>query len=338
MKIILDIAGADKGYNIVLNAAINMIDKVSSKIILVGKKEDIENGFKTLDKFEYLDKFEIIECSEYITNNDEPAFAIKNKKESNLVKAFNYMKNEENIAIISASSTGALMAGALLKIGRINKIHRPALMSLLPTKLDKPVVFLDTGANIEAKSISLVQYAVLGEIYAKNVLGIEKPKIGLLNIGAEEEKGSIVLKEVHKILKDTNNNFIGNIEPRYILSGKVDVVVCDGLMGNTAIKYLEGAVVTFKDELKQEFKKSFINKIKALLVKDMLKNVLGKFDYKKLGGAVLLGVKKPVIKVHGNSDSVTYEKAIYQAEKILQEKVIDKVKTHLENDKLKGEF
>ena len=337
MKIILDIAGADKGINIVLNAAINMVDKVNSKIVLVGKKKDIEEGFMMLNKISYLDKFEVIECLEYISNNDEPAFAIKNKKESNLVKAFDYMKNEEEIAFISASSTGALMAGALLKVGRINKIHRPALMSILPTALDKPVIFLDTGANIEAKEVSLVQYALLGKIYAKSVIGIENPKIGLLNIGAEEEKGNAVLKQVNKILKKTNNNFVGNIEPRYILSGKVDIIVCDGLMGNTAIKALEGAVVTFKDELKKEFKKSLINKFKSLLIKNMLKNVLGKFDYKKLGGAVLLGVKKPVIKVHGNSDSITYEKAIYQADKMLKEKVIDKVKAHLECVNLKGE-
>ena len=337
MKIILDIAGADKGINIVLNAAINMIDKVESQIILVGIKEDIEKGFKKLNKTDYINKFEIIECTEYITNNDEPAFAIKNKKNSNLVKAFDYMKNEEEIAFVSASSTGALMAGALLKVGRINKIHRPALMSLLPSSLEKPIVFLDTGANIEAKEISIIQYALLGEIYAKTVLGIEKPKIGLLNIGVEEEKGTTTLKEVYKILKNTNTNFVGNIESRYILSGKVDVVVCDGLMGNTAIKALEGAVVTFKNELKKEFNKSFINKIKALIVKGMLKNVLSKFDYKRLGGAVLLGVKKPVIKVHGSSDTITYEKAIYQADKILKEKVIDKIKNHLENNDRKGE-
>lgn len=331
MKILLDISGADKGFHIVINAAIKVIDKIDSDIALVGKKEDIINVFKDINKEEYINKFEIIECNEYISNNEEPAFAIKHKKESNLVKAFDYMKQNEETALISASSTGALMAGGLLKLGRIKKVHRPGLLTLLPSMKGKPIIFLDSGANIEAKELSIIQYALLGEVYAKNVLDIENPKIALLNVGAEEEKGTTVLKNVHKILKLTNNNFIGNIEPRYILNSDVNVVVCDGLMGNVTIKSLEGAVITLKDSLKEELSKNIINKIKALICKDILKNVLGKFDYTKLGGAVLIGIKKPVIKVHGSSNELCYEKALYQADLILKEKIIDKIASDLEN-------
>lgn len=331
MKILLDISGADKGFEIVINAAITVVDKIKSTIVLVGKKQDIYNIFKKLKKEEYINKFEILECIEYISNNEEPAFAIKNKKESNLVKAFDYMKMNNETALISASSTGALMAGGLLKLGRINKIHRPALLTLLPnTTRNKPIIFLDSGANIEAKELSIVQYALLGEVYAKNVLHITNPKIALLNVGAEEEKGTILLKNVHKTLKETNNNFIGNIEPRYILNSDVDVVICDGLMGNVTIKALEGAVITLKNSLKKEFSKNLLNKIKAIISKDILKNVLSKFDYTKLGGAVLIGIKKPVIKVHGSSNSLCYEKALYQADLMLKEKIIDKIKEDLE--------
>ena len=332
MKIIVDIGGADKGYITAISAAINIVDKIDEKVVLVGKKEDILNAFNKLNKSTILNKFEIIECSEYISNNDDPANAIKNKKESNLVKAFDYMKKEEDIAFISASSTGALVAGSLLKIGRISKIHRPALMSLLPSNKNKPVIFLDTGANIEAKEVSLIQYAMLGEIYCKYVLGNDNPKIGLLNIGAEEKKGTTILKKVHKILKQSNENFVGNIEPREILNGDIDIIVCDGVMGNIAIKSLEGAVHILKNELKKEFKKNIFNKIKSAFVKNMFKDVIRKFDYKKLGGAVLIGVKKPIIKVHGSSDVITYEKAIYQASLMLKQKVIEKVKEEIERE------
>jgi phosphate acyltransferase len=161
MKILVDIAGADKGYSLAIGAAINIYKQIDMPIVLVGKIKDIEIEFQKLNKSELLKEFEIIDCNEYITNNDEPAFAIKNKKESNLVKAFNYLKENENTVLISASSTGALMAGALLKVGRIKGIHRPALMTLLPTIKGGNVVFLDSGANPEAKDISVLQYAKL---------------------------------------------------------------------------------------------------------------------------------------------------------------------------------
>lgn len=329
MKILIDIAGADKGIELPIIAAVNMVDKIEEKMMLVGKVEDIKSVLNKINKEDYINKFEILDCEEYITNDDEPAFAIKNKKTSNLVVAFEYMKQNDDTILISASNTGALMAGGLLKLGRIKGIHRPALMTLLPTLTGRDVVFLDSGANPEAKDISLLQYAKLGEIYAKNLLGIENPSIALLNIGAEEEKGTPTLKETYKLLKEKFPNFKGNIEARYILNGKVDVIVCDGLMGNIALKSLEGTASVIKNVISTEFKKGLLNKIAGLIAKPILTGALKRFDYKQHDGAVLLGINKPVIKVHGSSSSVTYETAIAQAYKILKTNVVSKIEKEL---------
>jgi glycerol-3-phosphate acyltransferase PlsX len=329
MKILIDIAGADKGIEIPITAAVNMATKFKEKLILVGKTEDIELTLNKINKKEYMNKFEILDCEEYITNYDEPAFAIKNKSKSNLVMAFEYMKENEDVIFISASNTGALMAGGLLKLGRIKGIHRPALMTLLPTLTGRDVIFLDSGANPEAKDISLLQYAKLGEIYAKNLLGIQNPSIALLNIGAEEEKGTPTLKETYKLLKENHPTFVGNIEARHILRGNVDIIVCDGLMGNIALKSLEGTASVIKNVISTEFKKGILNKISGLFAKPVLTAALKRFDYKEHEGAVLLGIKKPVIKVHGSSSIVTYEKAIEQAKQILKVNMVERIEKEL---------
>ncbi len=334
MKILLDISGADKGLNVPIEAAVNLIDKIGVPICLVGKKEDIQKELRKLNKEEYIIRFEILDCSEYITNDDEPVHAIKTKKESNLVKAFEYMKQDEKFVFISSSNTGALMAGALLKLGRIPGIHRPALVSLLPTEKGKDVVLLDTGANPQAKEASLVQYAKLGEIYAKYMLDIPNPRISLLNIGSEEEKGTPELKEVHQKLKQMYpENFIGNIESRYILKGDTDVIVADGLMGNIAIKSLEGAVSTLKNVLKADLSKGLFNKLKGAIVKSSMKDVMSRFNYKEHEGAVLLGVKKPIIKVHGSSSTITYEKALMQAKNLIKMDVIERIEEEINKGK-----
>lgn len=337
MKILIDIAGADGGIELPIVAAVNLVDKIEEKIVLVGKTDDIKATLNKINKQAYLEKFELLDCTEYITNNDEPAKAIKNKKTSNLVVAFEYLKANNDTILISASNTGALMAGGLLKLGRIRGIHRPALMTLLPTLTGKDVVFLDSGANPEAKDISLLQYAKLGEIYAQNMLGIENPVISLLNIGAEEEKGTPTLKETYKLLKEHFPNFSGNIEARYILSGKADVIVCDGLMGNIALKSLEGTASVIKNVITTEFKKGPLNMLAGIIAKPFLNGALKRFNYKEHEGAVLIGIAKPVIKVHGNSSVGSYEKAITQAEQILKTNMIGKIEKALEKSKIEIE-
>lgn len=333
MEILIDVFGSDDDIDVPIYAACNMLDNVNAKFVLVGRKTDIRSCIIKRygsNSNMYLRRISIIDCKDYITNNEEPAWAIKNKKESSIVKAYDYMKQKDNVVFISAGSTGALMAGALLKVKRIPGIHRPALTTILPTSNpDKKVVFLDSGANPQAKDISIVQYALLGEIYSKSILGVNSPKISLLNIGEEAEKGTPELKEVYKQLKAKFPNFIGNIEPRYILSGNTDVIVCDGLLGNIALKTAEGVVRTLKDVLKETFTSSVLNSFKGLMVKSTIKDVLKTYDYQANGGAVLLGVKKPVIKVHGSSKIETFEKAIIQAQYMLENKIVEKIEVEL---------
>ncbi len=328
MQILIDVFGSDDDIQVPIEAACNMVDKISAEIMLVGKEEDIKQVIRSKHKGNFeniISKIKILNCKDYITNDEEPAWAIKNKKESSIVVAYNYMKTNANNVFISAGSTGAIMAGALLKIGRINGIHRPALVTILPTITDKKVILLDSGANPQAKDISIIQYAKLGVIYSQTVLNENNPKIALLNIGEEEEKGTPELKETYKTLKENLSNFIGNMEARYILTGKADVIVCDGLLGNIALKSLEGTAKTMKKVIMDAFKTSLLNKVKGLIIKSTLTDVLKKYDYKENGGAVLLGVKKPVIKVHGSSNVSTFEKAIIQAQNMLENNIIERI-------------
>ncbi len=332
MKILVDIFGSDDDICVPITAACNMANKITEKIVLVGRKSDILNCINTNFKNEYeniINHIEILDAKDYITNNEEPAWAIKNKKDSSIVVAYNYMKTHDDTVFISAGSTGAIMAGALLKIGRINKIHRPALVTILPTIKDKKTVLLDSGANPQAKDISIIQYATLGKIYSKYILKQENPAVYLLNIGTEEEKGTPELKEIHSYLKQNLDNFKGNIEAREILSGKADVIVCDGLLGNIALKAIEGTAKTMKSVMSNAFKTNPLNMLKGIIAKNTLSNSLKKYDYRVHGGAVLLGVNKPVIKVHGSSNVQSFEKAILQAKYMLENRIIDRIKENI---------
>ncbi|MCX8074403.1 MAG: phosphate acyltransferase PlsX [Clostridia bacterium] len=332
MEILIDVFGSDENILTPVIAACNMCNKVESNITLVGKKQEILDIMykKYVNESEnIINRIGILDSKDYITNNDEPVWAIKNKKESSIVVAYDYMKTHSNVVFISAGSTGSIMAGALLKLGRIRGIHRPALITILPTLTDKKVILLDSGANPQARDVSILQYAKLGEIYCKTVLNVSDPKIALLNIGEEEEKGTPELKDIYKKLKQSMDNFVGNIEARYILNGDIDVVVCDGLVGNIALKSIEGAAKTLKTAVSNSFKTGIINKLKGLIIKSVLTEKLKKYDYKENGGAVLLGVNEPVIKVHGSSNIATFEKAIIQAQNMLENKIIEKIKENL---------
>lgn len=333
MKILVDICGADLGEGEAIKGAIEGVKHIKGEVILVGDINKVKDYIKAnydKDNIEEINtRLSVIDAKDAITNHDEPAFAIKNKKESSLVKAFDYMKTEENSAIISAGSTGALMAGALLKMGRLPGVHRPALSTILPTKDKKGVMMLDCGANPSAKDVSILQYAMLGKIYMENVLDRKNIKIALLNIGTEEKKGTPDLQEVYKLLKDNVPEFIGNLEARDVCSGIADVVVCNGIMGNVALKAFEGTASLVKHELKDTLNKNLINKIKALVIKGMLKEILKKFDYTEYGGAVLLGVKKTVLKIHGSSKAKSYTGAIIQAEKMYETGINEKIQNNI---------
>ena len=320
MEILVDVNGSDNGMDEAIKGVVNSIGKTKAKLVLVGDEQKIAEFIKN----EYLTKetnimkqISILDAKDIITNYDDPAFAIKHKKESSIVKAYDYMKEKENTLFLSAGSTGAVMAGGLLKLKRIEGIHRPALATVLPTSKGNGVVLLDSGANVTAAGVSLVQFAKMGAVYAKEVLKKENVKVALLNIGTEDKKGSPDLKEAYESLAEQCPEFVGNVEAREILSGDVDVVVANGLMGNVALKAIEGTAKIMKNALIGEFKKNLLNKLKAVSVQGLIKKALYKYDYTKYGGAVLLGVKKPVVKIHGNAKSQNYEAAILQADEIL---------------------
>ncbi|MEG0073019.1 MAG: phosphate acyltransferase PlsX [Clostridia bacterium] len=333
MEILVDIYGADAGIGVAIDGAIQAAKEVESSIKLVGNadtiNEYIKENYKKENVQEISPKLSILQAETFISNNEEPAMAIKVKKDSSIVVAYNYMKEHEQTAFLSAGCTGAVMAGALLKLGRIPGIHRPALTTIIPTKNGKDVVFLDSGANPNAKDLSLLQYALIGKAYSKYVLKKENVKIALLNIGVEEEKGTPDLKEAYKLLKANVPEFVGNVEARNIVDSGYDVIVCDGLQGNIAIKSLEGAVLTIKDEIVSIFKRSLINKIKAFFVKDIVKEAFLRYDYREKGGGVLLGVKKPVVKIHGSSKKLSFFVGIKQADNILKADIIEHIKADL---------
>lgn len=334
MEILVDINGSDNGIEPAILGSIKAVDKVKANIKLVGDEEKIlkviSKSCNEEKKKEILKRISILDAKDVITNSDEPAFAIKNKKESSIVKAYDYMKENEETLFLSAGSTGAIMAGGLLKLRRITGIHRPALVTILPTANGKGTILLDCGANVDAATISMVQYAKMGKLYASLVQGKKDVKIALLNIGAENEKGSQELKEANQVLTEKFPEFIGNIEARYILSGEADVVVAQGLMGNVALKSMEGTAKIMKNALVSEMKKNIFTKLRAALSKSLIEKALYKYDYTKYGGAVLLGVKKPVIKIHGNAKANNFETAIYQADKILQNNLIKEITENIE--------
>lgn len=328
MEILIDVNGSDNGIDEAIKGAVNVLGKTKSRLILVGD----ETKIKEIIKSEYLNKANnilnkigIIDAKDVITNYDDPAMAIKHKKESSIVKAYDYMKEHENTLFLSAGSTGAVMAGGLLKLKRIEGIYRPALATVLPTVKGNGVVLLDSGANVTAAGVSLIQFAKMGAVYAKEVLKKENIKVGLLNIGTEDKKGSPDLKEAYDTLTQDCPEFVGNIEAREILSGDVDVVVANGLMGNVALKSIEGTAKIMKNALVSEFKKNLLNKLKAATSIGLIKKALYKYDYTKYGGAVLLGIRKPVIKIHGNAKAINYETAIMQADKVLEQNLVKKL-------------
>ena len=262
--------------------------------------------------------------------NEHPVMAIRKKKNSSICEALRLVKSKECDAVISAGSTGALLAGALFIIGRIKGVDRPALAPIMPGKNNSFMV-IDSGANAECKPSNLLQFAIMGQIYKKDVMNVVNPTVGLINIGAEEEKGNELTKSAYKYLKESELNFVGNVEPRDIATGDVDVLVCDGFVGNTVLKMYEGVAFNIFDILKREMMSSTRNKIGALILKPMFKKFKKRFDYKEVGGAPFLGVDGICIKAHGSSDARAIKNAIKQAHILHEKRVIEKIKESIIN-------
>ncbi len=311
MKIIVDTMGGDKSPNVNIEGGILALNKYEDlQLIFIGNAEKI--GERLADLIYDKSRVEIIDAQEEITCNDLPAVAIKSKKESSLYKAFELLRTDESVcALVSNGSTGAIIAGAVLKLGRIKGVKRPALCPIIPTMNGGIVAICDSGANVDCDSLMLSQFAIMSSLYMQKAYGIEKPRVALLNVGTEAEKGDLLRKETYGILSASDKiNFVGNMESRDLLSGKYDVVVCDGFSGNVLCKSTEGACL---EMAKLMTKMIMGNKEAAFLLKDDFKKTSEFMDYNNYGGAVLLGAAKTIVKAHGSCEVVTVLHCIEQA-------------------------
>lgn len=326
MKIAIDAMGGDNAPNEIIKGAIDAVNEYEANIILVGDETIINQELK---KYNYNEeKIELIHTTQVIENEDKPSMAIRKKKDSSMVVATTLVAEKKADAIVSAGNTGALLASGLFILKRIKGIDRPALCTFIPTKKGISIL-LDAGANAECKSKNLEQFGIMGYIYAKKILKINNPKVGIVNVGSEEGKGNELTKASYELLKEQDINFIGNIEARYINEGDVNVIVADGFTGNVVLKLMEGVAMTIFDMLKDVYKKNLKTKMSALLIKEDLKNLKANLDYAEYGGAPLVGVNGNLIKAHGSSDSKAIKNAIKQAMECSKENIIEDIKSYL---------
>ena len=310
IKIVVDAMGGDNSPTVNVKGvvkALNNLDDVS--IVLVGDEAQLKPLLAT-EKYDE-SRLEILHASEVISCNEVPTVAIKTKTDSSMAKSFELLKTDsEARALVSLGSTGALLAGTVLRVGRIRGVKRPAFCPILPTMIpNKIVAICDSGANVDCDPIYLQQFAIMGSLYLKKAFGVENPKVALLNIGVEEEKGDALRKETYQLLKNTPSiNFVGNMESRDLLTGEFDLVVCDGFAGNVLLKSTEGACLELMKLLKRGMMSSLKTKIGALLIKKKMYEIKDLMDYNNYGGAVLIGAAKTVVKGHGSSK----EEAVYQ--------------------------
>lgn len=334
-KVVVDAFGGDNApKEIVKGAILAAKENEDILITLVGKEKEIN---ELLKKYDFTgNNIKVLHASEVIDNNEQPTLAIRKKTESSLVKAFELIKSEEDYAgLVSAGSTGAVLTGAVLKLGRIKNISRPALCPILPTVKGGVVGIIDVGANMDTKPLNLVHFALMGSAYLKNVYNIEKPRVALLNVGVEEAKGNELSKEAFSLLQQLEDiNFVGNMESRDLLSGKVDLVVCDGFAGNVLLKSTEGAVYNLLKLLKKEIKSSFLSKIGYLFMKKTFKNLKTTLDYNDKGGAVFLGCKNIVIKSHGSSKAESIKASILQVVEMKKSKVVESIENSAQDTNL----
>ncbi|NLY47112.1 MAG: phosphate acyltransferase PlsX [Tissierella sp.] len=326
MRIIVDGMGGDNAPVEIVKGAIDALNEYDIDLIIVGK-EDLIN--KELEKYQYpKEKVEVLNADDVITNEDDPALAIRRKKNSSMVVGLKALSEEKGDAFVSAGSTGALLAGGLFIVKRIKGIDRAALSSVYPTTNGLSLL-VDAGANTDSKAEYLQQFGIMGSIYMEKVMGIQNPKVGLANVGTEEGKGNGLTKAAYDLLKNSNINFIGNIEGRTMPLGEADVIVADGFVGNMILKVTEGVAISLFSELKKVFYENTKTKIGASMLKPGLKELKRKTDYTEYGGAPLLGTKKPIIKAHGSSNSYAYKNAINQAISFINNDVIKTIEDNI---------
>lgn len=329
MKIVVDAFGGDKAPDEIIEGVVIALERNKDlQVILTGDKNKLES----LLAGRYVDRIIIEHAPSVITNDHVPTEAIRKMEDSSLVRAFDILKTQDDvIALVSAGSTGAILTGAIMKIGRIKGITRPALAPILPTKKNnKDVLLCDSGANIDCKPINLYHFALMASAYYSILYDVENPKVGLLNIGVEEHKGNDLTREAYHILKNSKLNFVGNVEAREYMSGDIDVMVAEGFAGNVLLKASEGAVGAVLSLLKKSIKSHFLSKLGALFMRKTFKELKNRIDVlSKHGGSPFLGVKKLVMKNHGSSGRQNIASSIQQAILLHKNQLIAKIENAL---------
>lgn len=328
IKVAVDAMGGDYAPTEAVKGAVAALqEKENVQIFLVGKQEILE---KELEACTYpKERLEIVPASEVIETGEPPVAAIRGKKDSSLVKGMKMVRKGEADAFVSAGSSGAILVGGTTIVGRIKGVERASLAPLIPTK-DGVSLLIDCGANVDARSSHLVQFARMGSIYMEHVMGIKNPRVGIVNIGVEEEKGNALVKETYPLLKECKDiNFIGSIEAREIPAGAADVIVTEAFVGNVILKLYEGLGATLISKIKGGMMTSFRSKMGALLVKPALKKTLKSFDASEYGGAPLLGLKGLVVKCHGNSKEKEFKNAIIQCISFKEQHISERIGENL---------
>ncbi len=339
MKIILDAMGGDNAPQAVVKGAVDAQAEFGVDIILVGRESDVNACLKDCGA-ENNPRIRVVNADEVIDMHDDPAHAVRRKKNSSMAVALNLLHDGEGDAAISAGSTGALLTGATLLVKRIRGIRRAAMAPVLPNG-GKGAVLIDCGANVECTPEYLLQFAFMGSYYSHNILGCESPRVGLLNNGSEDTKGTELCKEAYALLKAAGDegrlNFIGNVEGTDVFSGKVDVIVTDGYTGNILLKSIEGTAKFLMKNIKGILMKSLKTKLGALLIKKDLGALKKLFDVSEVGGTAFIGITKPVIKAHGSSDARAIRSAVRQAIDFTNMGVIEDIERNVEHMMLREE-
>lgn len=331
ITVVVDAMGGDNAPDAMIKGAVEAVqEREDVKVILVG----IESVMKEkLQAYQYdTSRISVVHASEVIATAEPPVLAIRTKKDSSIVVGLNLVKKGEADAFVSCGSTGAVLVGGQLIVGKIKGVKRPPLAPLLPTTKGVSLL-IDCGANVDARAEHLVQFARIGSIYMEHVVGVKNPKVAIVNIGAEEEKGNALLKEAMPLLKECKDiNFIGSIEAREIPEGEADVIVCEAFTGNVILKLYEGVAKSLVKQMKQAMLSSLRGKIGALLVKPSLKKVIKMMDASEYGGAPLLGLKGLVVKAHGSSDSKEVKNAIIQCITFNEQNICQKIQDSLNQE------
>ncbi|MBQ9359606.1 MAG: phosphate acyltransferase PlsX [Lachnospiraceae bacterium] len=329
VNVAVDAMGGDNAPEEIVKGAVDAVKTNDNvKVCLVGKQDAVK---AELDKYEYpSDRMEIVNAAEVIDMGEPPVMAIRKKRDSSIVVALNLVKDGKCDAFVSAGSTGAVLAGGQLLVGRIKGVERPPLAPLIPTAKGVSLL-VDCGANVDARPTQLVQFAKMGSAYMEYAMGVKAPKVALLNIGTEEEKGNALVKETYPLLSQgVDINFTGFIEARDIPEGGADVIVCDAFAGNVALKMYEGVAKVLLSKIKGVMMSSLKTKIGALLIKDSLKGTLKEFDATQYGGAPLLGLKGLVVKTHGSAKATEVKNAVIQCITFKEQDVNGKIKQYLD--------